>query len=161
MPLETLPNTASRAHDRSDPNLPNPDPVKLFSVQKLQRCLQRLERIHPTLPPTMATAGVVPFFNALHTTFLNERLTITTFLSSPFFLSFVGLAASYHIMAPVCSTNKQASWILTAISSVVMSVASIPYLWAYFSGGGSLKNIRVLPHFAAVVVRFFQAYLAA
>ncbi|KAF8224851.1 hypothetical protein L208DRAFT_1409445 [Tricholoma matsutake] len=82
-------------------------------------------------------------------------------LWSPFFLSFLGLAASYHIMAPGCSNTKQASWILSAIASTVMTLASLPFLWAYFSGGASVSSIRVLPHFAVVVVRFFQAYLAA
>ena len=163
MQRQPLPNAASDLVELGDPtNLPNSDPEKASSpLQKLQQCWHWLEQIHPTLPPTMATAGAVPFFNALDTTILNERHTITTFMSSPFFVSFFGLATFYHILAPVCSTTKQASWILTAISSAVMSLASLPFLWAYFAGGGSVKSIRVLPHFAVVVVRFFQAYLAA
>lgn len=109
----------------------------------------------------MATVGAVLYMNALYTTFLNERQTITMFLSSPFSLSFLGLVVSYHIMAPGCSNTKQVSWILTAISSAVMSLASLPFLWAYFSSGASVKSIRMLPNFAVLVVRFFQAYLAA
>lgn len=42
-----------------------------------------------------------------------------------------------------------------------MSVASLPFLWDYFLGGGSVKHIRALPVFAISVNRFFQSYLAA
>jgi hypothetical protein len=134
--------------------------LQLSSVQKAKQCWQRLERLHSTLPLTMATAGAVPI-NALDMTFFAERQWIMTFISSPFFLSFIGLAASYHVMAPMCATSKQASWVLTAISSAVMSIASLPFLWVYFTDGGNVKSIRVLPHFAVIVVRFFQAYLTA
>jgi len=162
MQQQSLPNAASDLVERGDPNLPDSDPDKASSpVQKLQQCWHWLERIHPTLPPTMATAGAVPFFNVLDTTILHERHTITMFMSSPFSLSFFGLAVFFHVIAPVCSTAKQVSWILTTISSAVMSLASLPFVWAYFAGGGNVKNIKVLPHFAVVVVRFFQAYLAA
>jgi len=96
----------------------------------------------------------VPFVNVL----FNEHMHMLLF--SPFFLSFLGLAMSYHLMALLCPTTKQASWILTTISSGVMSLASMPFLWAYLTGGG-MKSIRVLPQFAVSVVRFFQAYLTA
>jgi hypothetical protein len=43
--------------------------------------------------------------------------------------------------------------------SAFMTLASMPFLWAYFSGGGGVKTMRVLPQFAVFVVRFFHAYL--
>jgi hypothetical protein len=43
--------------------------------------------------------------------------------------------------------------------SAFMTLASMPFLWAYFLGGGGVKTMRVLPQFAVFVVRFFHAYL--
>ncbi|KAF5367275.1 hypothetical protein D9615_010445 [Tricholomella constricta] len=76
-------------------------------------------------------------------------------------LSFLGLVVSFHLSAPFFATPKQRAWILTTLSSATMSLASLPFLWDYLSGGGDVKNIRTMSTFAVMANRFFQAYLAA
>ena len=82
-------------------------------------------------------------------------------LSSPFVLSLLALATSYHVIAPAFPNVKQASWILTTITSATMSITSLPFLWDYFAGGWSVRNVRTLPMLSVTVVRFFQAHLTA
>ena len=73
--------------------------------------------------------------------------------------SCVFLSMSYYRLAPRYPAVKQSAWILTTISSAIMTLASIPFLYDYFSNGGSVKYVRVIPNFSVTVSRFFQAYL--
>ncbi|KIJ95923.1 hypothetical protein K443DRAFT_108043 [Laccaria amethystina LaAM-08-1] len=75
-------------------------------------------------------------------------------------LSFATLSASYYSLAPRYGTPKKTSWILTTVSSAVMTIASLPFLYDYFSYGGSVKHVRTLPMLSIAATRFFQAYLA-
>ncbi|EDR04263.1 uncharacterized protein LACBIDRAFT_304801 [Laccaria bicolor S238N-H82] len=75
-------------------------------------------------------------------------------------LSFTTLSASYYSLAPRYGTPKQTSWILTTVSSAVMTIASLPFLYDYFSYGGSVKHVRTLPMLSIAATRFFQTYLA-
>ena len=70
------------------------------------------------------------------------------------------LSMSFYRLAPRYPTDKQSAWILTTISSAVMTLASIPFLYDYFSNGGSVKYIRIIPNLSITVSRFFQSYLA-
>jgi hypothetical protein len=83
------------------------------------------------------------------------------YLSSPSFLSCLALATFYHVLAPIFPNVKQSSWILTTLTSAVMSIVSMPFLWDYFVGGWSVKSVRTLPILSVTAVRFFQAHLAA
>jgi len=67
---------------------------------------------------------------------------------------------SFYRLAPRYPTAKQSAWILTTISSAVMTLASIPFLYDYFSNGGSVKYVRIIPNLSVTVSRFFQSYLA-
>jgi len=113
---------------------------------------------HPLSLSVMA--GARHFLDAIDTaTYLHGP--ILHYISSPFSLSFLALAVCYHVLAPRFQTVKQTSWILTTISSAVMTMASLPFVWDYFVGGWSVKNVRMLPTFSVTAVRFFQAHLAA
>ncbi|KAF9458427.1 hypothetical protein BDZ94DRAFT_1201167, partial [Collybia nuda] len=83
------------------------------------------------------------------------------FISSPLLVSFTGLILCFFFASLHYKTTKQKSWIVTTISSFVMSIASLPFVWDYVLGGGSVLHIRTLPVFAAPINRFFQSYLAA
>ncbi|TFK32380.1 hypothetical protein BDQ12DRAFT_692592 [Crucibulum laeve] len=82
-------------------------------------------------------------------------------ISTATLLSFAALGASYHILAPQYSTQKQLSWILTTVSSAVMTIMSLPFMYDYFMHGGRVQYIRTLSTFSIAAVRFFQGYLAA
>jgi hypothetical protein len=104
-------------------------------------------------------AGAKNFLDVLDAKSLDDA--ILGYISSPFFISLLALATSYHILAPLFPTVKQKSWILTAITSAVMSMGSLPFLWDYFVGGCSVKNVRMASTFSVIAVRYFQAHLAA
>jgi len=70
------------------------------------------------------------------------------------------LSMSYYRLAPRYPTAKQSAWILTTISSAVMTLASIPFLYDYFSNGGNVKYVRMIPNLSVTISRFFQSYLA-
>jgi hypothetical protein len=99
------------------------------------------------------------FFQVLDEASIRD-VTLTS-IGSPFFLSFIALATFYHVLAPLYPNVKQASWILTTITSAVMTITSVPFLWDYFVGGWSVKNVRSLPMLSVTAVRFFQAHLVA
>lgn len=83
-------------------------------------------------------------------------------ITSSFTLSFLGFVTAFYLFSPYFAPTKQTSWILTAISSATMSLASLPFLWDFLANGGSVQHVRTsLPVFAVWVNRFFQAYLAA
>ncbi|KAF8800051.1 hypothetical protein BYT27DRAFT_7227575 [Phlegmacium glaucopus] len=75
-------------------------------------------------------------------------------------LSCMILSTSYYRLSPRYSTTKQSAWILTTISSAVMTLASLPFLYDYFSNGGSVKYVRTVPNLSVAANRFFQSYLA-
>ncbi|KAG2346404.1 hypothetical protein BDR05DRAFT_981505 [Suillus weaverae] len=61
-----------------------------------------------------------------------------------FLYSFLALIVAYHIFAPLCSTVKQRSWILTTISSAAMSLLSLPLFFHFVSSRGDLRGIKDL-----------------
>ncbi|KAG1735255.1 hypothetical protein EDD22DRAFT_924999 [Suillus occidentalis] len=69
-----------------------------------------------------------------------------------FLYSFLALIVAYHVFAPLCSTVKQRSWILTTISSAAMSLSSLPLFFHY----GMRSTF-----WTESTGRFFQAYLIA
>lgn len=77
-----------------------------------------------------------------------------------FLYSFLALITAYHIFAPLCSTLKQQSWILTTISSAAMSLSSLPLFFHYVSSRGDLRGIKST-FWTESTGRFFQAYLVA
>lgn len=77
-----------------------------------------------------------------------------------FLYSFLALIVAYHIFAPLCSTVKQRSWILTTISSAAMSLSSLPLFFRYASSRGDLREIKSTL-WTENTGRFFQAYLVA
>ncbi|KAG1856372.1 hypothetical protein DFJ58DRAFT_784822 [Suillus subalutaceus] len=77
-----------------------------------------------------------------------------------FLYSFLALIVAYHIFAPLCSTVKQRSWILTTISSAAMSLSSLPLFLHYVGSRGDLRGIRSTL-WTESASRFFQAYLVA
>lgn len=77
-----------------------------------------------------------------------------------FLYSFLALIVAYHVFAPLCSTVKQRSWILTTISSAAMSLSSLPLFFHYVSSRGDLRGIRST-FWTESTGRFFQAYLVA
>ncbi|RDB16601.1 hypothetical protein Hypma_002800 [Hypsizygus marmoreus] len=107
----------------------------------------------------MIMDAIMSMFHAIDTTLLHD--SILRFTSSTLFLSFLGLVLAFHLLVSTHATTRQTSWILTTITSGIMSLASLPFLWDYISKGGSVKYIRTLPAFAVAMNRFFQAYLAA
>lgn len=104
-------------------------------------------------------AGERLFFELIDEASIRD-VTLTS-IGSPFFLSFVALSTFYHVLAPLYPNAKQASWILTTITSALMTITSVPFLWDYLVGGCSVKNVRSLPMLSVTAVRFFQAHLAA
>lgn len=77
-----------------------------------------------------------------------------------FLYSFLALIVAYHIFAPLCSTVKQRSWILTTISSAAMSLLSLPLFFHFVSSRGDLRGIKSTL-WTESTGRFFQAYLIA
>jgi hypothetical protein len=75
--------------------------------------------------------------------------------------AFLVLCLIYHLLAPIYNTPKQLAWILTAVSSAVMTISSMPFVWDYVAGGGSVKNVRTFSPLALAANRFFQGYLIA
>jgi hypothetical protein len=69
------------------------------------------------------------------------------------------LSMAYHLLAPHYPTAKKSAWILTTFSSTVMTLSSLPFLYDYFSNGGSVKYVRDIPKFSVAINRFFQSYL--
>ncbi|KIK73825.1 hypothetical protein PAXRUDRAFT_177398, partial [Paxillus rubicundulus Ve08.2h10] len=95
---------------------------------------------------------MITFFSNL----VPQLLTSTVFLCS-----FFALVALYHLLAPRCTTTKQRSWILTTLSSAVMSVCSLPLFFEYTRASADWKNVSTSGVYTNSVARFFQAYLIA
>ncbi|KAF9233629.1 hypothetical protein BU15DRAFT_90269 [Melanogaster broomeanus] len=87
---------------------------------------------------------------------------IPKLLISPAFLaSFFALVLLFRLSAPYCTTIKQRSWVLTTLSSGVMSLCSLPLFWEYARASGDLKNVSTSTLYTDTASRFFQAYLIA
>jgi len=67
----------------------------------------------------------------------------------------------YHLMAPMYTTTKQLSWILTTVVSATMTLVSIPFVWDYVASGGDVKSVRTLSTLTYTTSRMFQAYLVS
>ncbi|KIJ60863.1 hypothetical protein HYDPIDRAFT_116731 [Hydnomerulius pinastri MD-312] len=78
-----------------------------------------------------------------------------------FLSSFLVLIALYYILSHRCTTAKQRSWILTTISSAVMSLCSLPMFLEYTRARGDLIKVPASTPWTDGVSRFFQAYLIA
>ena len=88
-----------------------------------------------------------------------QSLTFTR--STPFYVALVVLVVAFHLCTHRCATVKQRSWILTTISSAVMSIASLPLAWEYLASGFDLMSVQGSNMWTYCASRFFQAYLIA
>ena len=80
-------------------------------------------------------------------------------LRSSFVPAVFTLCSIYHLLAPLYTTPKQLSWILTTVVSATMTLVSIPFVWDYASSGGDVKSVRTLATLTYTTSRVFQAYL--
>ncbi|KAI6019160.1 hypothetical protein EDC04DRAFT_429247 [Pisolithus marmoratus] len=83
------------------------------------------------------------------------------FHSTAFQSSLVALTLAFYLCSPRLPTVKQRSWILTTISSAVMSLASLPLAYDYFSSHGDITRVQQSNMWTYCASRFFQAYLTA
>ncbi|KAI6041089.1 hypothetical protein EDC04DRAFT_3089340 [Pisolithus marmoratus] len=83
------------------------------------------------------------------------------FHSTAFQSSLVALTFAFYLCSPRLPTVKQRSWILTTISSAVMSIASLPLAYDYFSSYGDITRVQQSNMWTYCASRFFQAYLTA
>lgn len=81
--------------------------------------------------------------------------------STAFWVSFVLSVFAYLFLASFCKTVKQRSWILTTLSSALMSFSSLPLLVQFACARGQLQQLSIPPVVTDSVCRFFQAYLIA
>lgn len=81
--------------------------------------------------------------------------------STPFHVALVVLVIAFHLSTPRCTTVKQRAWVLTTISSAVMSVASLPLAWEYLVSCFDLLSVQKSNMWTYCASRFFQAYLIA
>lgn len=88
-----------------------------------------------------------------------QSLTFTR--STPFYVALAVLVIAFHLSTSRCTTVKQRSWILTTISSAVMSIASLPLAWEYLASGFDLMSVQRSNMWTYCASRFFQAYLIA
>ncbi|KAL4063891.1 hypothetical protein J3A83DRAFT_4378565 [Scleroderma citrinum] len=88
-----------------------------------------------------------------------QSLTFTR--STPFYVSLVVLVLAFYLCAPRFTTVKQRSWILTTISSAIMSIASLPLAWDFLSSSFDLMSVQRSNMWTYCASRFFQAYLIA
>jgi hypothetical protein len=89
---------------------------------------------------------------------LESRRFLNSTVFVPALFAFIAL---YHLLAPMYSTPKQLSWILTTTSSAVMTISSLPFILDYITARGSVVDVRLSPVFAYIANRIFQAYLIA
>jgi hypothetical protein len=89
---------------------------------------------------------------------LESRKFLNSTIFVPALFAFIVL---YHLLAPLYSTPKQLSWILTTTSSAVMTISSIPFFVDFITNGGNVADVRLSPVFAYAANRIFQAYLIA
>ncbi|KAG6369286.1 hypothetical protein JVT61DRAFT_15498 [Boletus reticuloceps] len=90
-------------------------------------------------------------------TFLSNISRLAT--STAFWVSFVLSVVSYLVLAPHSTTIKQRAWILTTLSSAVMSLFSLPLVAQFAVARGQLKYLTIPLAITDSAGRFFQAYL--
>ncbi|KAI6105937.1 hypothetical protein EDD16DRAFT_223816 [Pisolithus croceorrhizus] len=81
--------------------------------------------------------------------------------STAFQSALVALTLAFYLASPHFPTVKQRSWILTTISSAVMTIASLPLAYDYFSSYADITRIPQSSMWTYCACRFFQAYLIA
>ncbi|KAH7881857.1 hypothetical protein F5I97DRAFT_470844 [Phlebopus sp. FC_14] len=81
--------------------------------------------------------------------------------SAAFWFGFILLTVLYYISAPHLPAIKQRAWLLTAISSGIMSLSSFPLFFEYAKSCGDLRSVSSSNLWTHVASRFFQAYLVA
>jgi len=81
--------------------------------------------------------------------------------SKTFVPALFAFCAIYHLLAPLYTTPKQLSWILTTVASATMTIVSIPFMWDYVLSGGDVKRVRTLSTLTYTTTRIFQAYLVS
>ncbi|KAG6819111.1 hypothetical protein H0H93_015356 [Arthromyces matolae] len=86
-------------------------------------------------------------------------ISLYDLILTPTALSSIALIVLFHISAPFFPDTKRLAWVLSTITSLTMSLTSLPFLWDYFVHRGDLKLVRQVPELALIVNRFFQAYL--
>ncbi|KAF8598973.1 hypothetical protein BDV93DRAFT_547167 [Ceratobasidium sp. AG-I] len=69
--------------------------------------------------------------------------------------------AFYYLVAPRYTTLKQRAWVLTTLSSLLTSVAALPYFYDFISSGGRVQALRASSAWSDTVVRVFQGYLVS
>lgn len=76
---------------------------------------------------------------------------------------FALFCAVYRTIAPRFETEKQRAYVLSTLSSATMTLASLPFVYGYLTGGIErmwyLGNNGWTRHLADVVVAFFGTYL--
>ena len=92
-------------------------------------------------------------------TLLSDLSRLAT--STALWVSFVLLVGAYFLLASRYTTVKQRSWLLTALSSAVMSLCSLPLVVQFACAKGQLKHVALPPVVTDSIARFFQAYLIA
>ena len=69
------------------------------------------------------------------------------------------LASAFHALLPLYPSTKQRSWILTALGSAVLTIASAPFLVDFLSKGGDIVQLVQVRWWSESACRIFQAYL--
>lgn len=76
---------------------------------------------------------------------------------------FVALAAAYRMLAPFFPDSKSRAYILSAISSLTLTATSLPFVYAYLSGGFAAMyeagHTGWTGHVADFIVVAFGTYL--
>jgi hypothetical protein len=104
-----------------------------------------------TLADVSHPSGILPF-----TPSVDLLRSSKTFVPAVF-----AFCAIYHLLAPLYTTPKQLSWILTTVVSATMTLVSIPFVWDYVLSGGDVKSVRTLSSLTYTTTRIFQAYLVS
>lgn len=73
--------------------------------------------------------------------------------------SFLLFSLAYYAIAPRYPNTKQRAWVLTALSSILMTTLSIPFLLDYLAAGADLRAVNTDSDTAYLANRAFQAYL--
>lgn len=78
-----------------------------------------------------------------------------------FLPALIALLATYHLLAPCYPSRKQRAWILTTVTSGLMTLSCVPFLLDFVRGRGDVWAVRQGGEWAWTACRVFQAYLLA
>ncbi|EJD03175.1 uncharacterized protein FOMMEDRAFT_32955, partial [Fomitiporia mediterranea MF3/22] len=67
--------------------------------------------------------------------------------------------AWYSYMTPRFAEEKRKSWIVTFLSSAVMSLGSLPFLWDFVVSGGETAAVHHRPWISQAMCGSFQGFL--